>query len=149
MKTLALNRKASFEYEFIERYEAGISLLGHEVKSVRNGRISLKGSFVTTKGSEIFLTNADIPLYGNAGDVKDYAPRRSRKLLLKKKEIAYLIGKSRTEGLTLVPLRVYTKKRLLKLEFALARGKKRFDKREKIKKRESDRDARRKLRRSL
>lgn len=147
MTTLALNRKISFDYEILEKFEAGLALFGHEVKSAKLGRISLKGSYVTAKDSELFLTNANIPLYANAGNVKTYDPERSRKLLLKKKEIRYLIGKSQSEGLTLVPLRVYTKNRLLKLEFALAKGKKKFDKREKIKKRETDRDARRKLRR--
>ncbi len=148
MTTIAINKKASFDYEILEKYEAGIELFGFEVKTIRSGRISLKGSFVTRKGRELFLTNANIPLYSNAQDIKSYDPTRSRRLLLKKKEIAYLTGKTQIEGLTLVPLRVYTRKRLLKLEFALVKGKKKFDKREKIRQRESDKKALRALKSS-
>ena len=104
---------------------------------MKNGHISLKGSFVTLKGSELYLTNANIPPYKFAGKLKDYDPYRSRKLLLKKSEINTLLGKSRSQGLTLVPIRVYTKKRLVKLEFGVGRGKKKYDKREDIKRRES------------
>lgn len=145
MPTLAINKRAGFDYELLDKYEAGISLLGHEVKSAKMGRISLKGSFVTAHGNELFLTNANIPLYVHAGNVKSYDPTRSRKLLLKRREIASLIGKTGVAGLTLVPIKVYTKKRLIKLEFAVGKGKKEFDKREKIKKREDERKMRRKF----
>ena len=139
MTTLSFNKKAGFDYEILEKFEAGLALLGHEVKSIKTGHVSLKESFVTIHGEELYLTNAHIPPYKQAGDLKNYDPYRSRKLLLKKSEIKRLIGKSRTLGLTLVPIRVYTKKRLLKLEFGLGKGKRKIDKRDKIQKRETDR----------
>ncbi|MFZ5982546.1 MAG: SsrA-binding protein SmpB [Patescibacteria group bacterium] len=139
MKTLSFNKRAGFDYEILEKFEAGLALLGHEVKSVKTGHISLKESFVTIHGEELYLTNANIPRYSQAGQLKTYDPTRPRKLLLRKAEIKKLIGKSRTLGLTLVPIRVYTKKRLLKLEFGLGKGKRKIDKRDKIQKRETDR----------
>jgi SsrA-binding protein len=139
MSELAYNRRANFDYDISDRYEAGLVLRGFEVKSVKTGHISLKGSFVTIRGEELFLTNANIPLYKHAGAIANYNPTRPRKLLLKRKEIAHLIGKSRVEGLTLVPIRVYTKRGLLKLEFGIGKGRKKVDKRQVIKKRESDR----------
>ncbi len=145
MAILAINKSARYDYEILDHFEAGLVLSGQEVKSVKTGHISLKGSFVTIKGAELYLTNATIPPYKHAGEMKNYDPTRPRKLLLKKSEIKKLIGRTRTEGLTLVPKKVYTKKRLLKLEFALAKGKKQFDKRETIKKRESQRRSRRAL----
>lgn len=143
MKTLAINKRTSFDYELIDRYEAGLILSGQEVKSIKTGHISLKGSFVTIKNSELYLTNATVPFYKFAGNPQGYDPTQARKLLLKKSEINRLLGKSKTKGLTLVPIRVYTKKRLIKLEFAVGRGKKKFDKRESIKKKESMRKLRR------
>lgn len=139
MKTLAINKRAHFDYQISDRYEAGLVLTGAEVKSVKTGHISLKESFVTIQGRELYLTNANIPFYEYAGVAKNYDPTRSRKLLLKKSEIRHLIGKARTEGLTLVPIRIYTKKKLLKLEFGVGKGKKKFDKRETIAKRETER----------
>jgi len=135
----AYNKRARFDYDISDRYEAGIVLRGFEVKSVKTGHISLKGAFVTIRGEELFLTNANIPLYKHAGAISSYDPTRPRKILLRKKEIAHLIGKSRTEGLTLVPIRVYTKRGLLKLEFGIGKGRKKVDKRDVIRKRESDR----------
>ena len=155
MPVLARNKKAYFDYEVLEKYEAGLKLLGHEVKSIKNSRISLKGSFVTLKQSEgkrlpeLYLINAHVPLYKHAGNIKDYDPYRSRKLLLKKKEIAYLVGKKQEQGLTLIPLKMYTKHNLLKLEFALAKGKKKFDKRENIKRRDLERGQREMLKKSV
>lgn len=146
MKTLAINKRASFDYELLDRYEAGLALLGHEVKSVKTGHLSLKGSFVTLKGGEVCLTNAFIPPYPFAGALLGYEPTRSRSLLLKKSEIRSLIGKVRTQGLTLIPLRVYTRRRLLKLEFAVGKGKKSFDKRHDIGKKEASRRMHRALR---
>ena len=143
MPVLAINKRAHFDYTVSDKYEAGLMLSGQEVKSVKTGHVSLKGSFVTVKGNELFLTNANIPLYQHAGNVANYDPTHSRKLLLKKSEIKSLIGKARVEGLTLVPIRVYTKKRYIKLEFGVGKGKKEFDKREKTKKRESERNIRR------
>ncbi len=145
MPTLSFNKRASFDYELGDRYEAGLVLAGQEVKSAKTGHISLKGSFVTVKGNELYLTNANIPPYKHAGTVKNYDPTRPRKLLLKKSEIKHLIGKARAEGLTLVPIRVYTKKRLVKLEFAVGKGKKEFDKRQTIAKREAERKIKRAL----
>lgn len=148
MKTLAYNKRASFDYTLIDKYEAGLVLSGQEVKSIKTGHLSLKGSFVTIKGEELYLTNAFIPPYPFAGQLKNYAPDQARKLLVKKSEIRKLIGKVRTEGLTLVPIQVYTRKRLLKLEFALARGKKKFDKRADIAKKEATRRISRNLKNS-
>ena len=148
MAILAFNKRSGFDYQLMNRYEAGIVLIGSEVKSVKTGHISLKGSFVTFKGNEVHLTNANIPLYVHAGKIKNYDPTRPRKLLLKKSEIKSLIGKVRISGLTLVPIRVYTKKRLIKLEFAVAKGKKEYDKRHDIAKREATRKMERTLKNS-
>ncbi len=139
MATIAFNKRANFDYDISEKFEAGLVLKGYEVKSVKTGHISLKGSFVTVKGSELYLTNANIPLYKHAGSIANYEPSGPRKLLLHRKEISRLIGKSRTEGLTLVPIRVYTKRGLLKLEFGIGKGRKKVDKREVIQKREVQR----------
>ncbi len=145
MTTFATNKRAHFDYEILEKFEAGLVLLGKETKSIKTGHISLKESFVTIKRSELYLTNAHIPFYKHAGNASAYDPTRPRKLLLRKEEIKRIIGKARTEGLTLVPIRVYTKKRYLKLEFGVAKGKKKYDKREDIKKREDERGIRRRL----
>jgi SsrA-binding protein len=145
MPTLAINKRARFDYELLDHYEAGLVLSGQEVKSVKTGHISLKGSFVTLRGSELYLTNAFIPPYPFAGQLPSYEPTQPRKLLLKKSEIRSLIGKVRVNGLTLVPLRVYTKRSLVKLEFAVAKGKKAFDKRQTIAKHEDQRRMRRAL----
>jgi SsrA-binding protein len=147
MTTLALNKKAKFNYEFLEKYEAGLVLFGHEVKSIKTGHISLKGAFVTIHNGELYLTNALIPLYQHAGNIKNYDPNRSRKLLVKKSEIRSLVGKKTQVGLTMVPIRVYTKRNLIKLEFALAKGKTKYDKRNVLKKRDTDRNIARALRR--
>jgi SsrA-binding protein len=144
-KILAKNRRATFDYELIKKYEAGLVLKGMEVKSIKDGQASLKGSFVSISKDELYLTNANIPPYKFSGNPKDYDPTRSRKLLLHKKEIKYLLGKSRTEGLTMVPISLYTNKNKIKLEFALARGKKKYDKRETLKKRTAQREMDRKL----
>lgn len=148
MPTLAFNKRANFDYEIGDKYEAGLVLTGQEVKSVKMSHISLKESFVTVKGTELYLTNAHITPYKHAGELKNYDPTRPRKLLLKKSEIKHLTGKVRIQGLTLVPIRVYTKKRLLKLEFGVGKGKKKHDKRETISKREVERNIRRELKNS-
>ena len=145
MKTLALNKRAKYDYEILEKFEAGLVLQGHEVKSIKTGHISLKGARVIIKDDEAFLINADIPPYQPKNAPKDYKPDRTRKLLLHKKEIKSLIGKGREKGLTLVPIRVYDKKGKLKLEFGIGRSKKKIDKRELIKKREFKREKERKL----
>lgn len=139
MPTLATNKRAHFDYELQDKYEAGLMLIGAEVKSVKKGHISLKGSFVTMHDGELYLTNANISPYPFANPKIFYDPTRSRKLLVKKSEIKSLVGKLHSKGLTLVPVRVYTKRRLIKLEFAVARGKKAFDKRSDIAKHEAKR----------
>lgn len=139
MSTLATNKRAHFDYELQDKYEAGLVLTGAEVKSVKKGHISLKGSFVTMHDGELYLTNANISPYPFANPRISYDPTRSRKLLVKKSEIKSLVGKLHAKGLTLVPVRVYTKRRLIKLEFAVARGKKAFDKRSDIAKHEAKR----------
>jgi SsrA-binding protein len=145
MTTSATNKRAHFDYELLDRFEAGLVLTGAEVKSIKTGHISLKGSFVTMHGGELYLTNANIPPYPFANIKIAYDPTRSRKLLVKKSEIKSLLGKLHEKGLTLVPLRVYTKKRLVKLEFALAKGKKAFDNRSDIAKKEDKRKMERAL----
>jgi len=139
------NKRAYFDYEILEKYEAGIELFGFEVKSIKTGHISFKGSFVVIKNNEVYLLNAFIPPYQPKNTPKDYEPSRTRKLLLRKNEIKTLIGKSKQKGLTLVPVGVYTKRGLIKLEIGIGKGKKKFDKREKIKKREAKREMERTL----
>jgi len=145
MKILADNRKANFDYEVLESFEAGLVLNGQEVKSIRSGNISLKASYIIIKEGEPYLIGANVPPYQPKNALPDYDPERSRKLLLNKKEIDYLIGKTREKGLTLIPLKVYTKYAKIKLEFGIAKGKKKIDKRETIKKRDVDREIRREI----
>ncbi len=135
----AENKKAWHDYEIIENFEAGIVLEGHEVKAIKTGKISIVGSYVKIIGSEAFLIGATISAYQPKNTPKDYDPQRSRKLLLNKKEIEGLIGKSKEKGLTVVPLRVYAKKGRIKLEIGLAKARKKRDKREIIKKKEEKR----------
>lgn len=142
MKIIQDNKEANFNYQFLETFEAGLVLTGPEVKSAKAGQISLKGSYVSIgPEGEAWLVNCHISAYQPArGQQADYDPERRRKLLLHKKEIDSLIGKSRQKGLTIVPTSVYTKKGLIKLGLALARGKSQRDKRETIKKREVQRE---------
>lgn len=142
MPILAVNKRASFDYEILETYEAGLVLFGHETKSIKSGHISLNGSYVTFRGARPYLVGAQVSLYKYAGGQEDYNPHRDRQLLLKKKEIEHLIGKKQEKGLTLVPIKIYTKHSFVKLEFGVGRGKKEYDKRESIKKREVDRNIR-------
>jgi SsrA-binding protein len=139
------NKKAHFDYEVLEKFEAGMVLSGAETKSIRLGRMNLAGSFVVLRGEEVFLLNAAVFPYQPQNTPRDYEPTRPKKLLLHKKEIQYLLGKSRQKGLTLIPLRVYSNKGKIKTEFALARGRKQSQKKERIQKRELDRDIRREL----
>lgn len=138
-KIIVTNKRAAFDYEIIERFEAGIMLTGPEVKSVKQGHISIKDAFATVKNSEIYLTNAHISPYSQASN-QPQEPTRARKLLLKKNEITYLVSKMQTERLTLVPTAVIIKNRLVKIEIALGRGRKKYDKRETIKRREQARE---------
>ncbi|MBP7006801.1 MAG: SsrA-binding protein SmpB [Candidatus Pacebacteria bacterium] len=143
MANYAENRKANFDYEIIEKYEAGIELLGTEVKSVRGGRMSLESAFVIIRGGEAFLINSNIPPYQPKNVDKNYDPLRNRKILLTKKELRELSGSEKNKSLTIAPLSVYNKGRKIKISIALVKGKKKFDKRETIKKRETDREVRR------
>ena len=149
MPTLATNPRAKYDYHILKTYEAGMVLAGHEVKAIKTGHISLKGSYVTIKNEEAWLINAQIPPYQPKNTPADYQPSQTRKLLLNKREIKSLIGQSKRKGLTLVPLRVYTKKGKIKLAFALGLGKQKVDKREKIIKREVKRRIDRALREKI
>ncbi len=143
MKVYSENKKAHFDYEVLEKYEAGLVLQGQEVKSIRTGHINLAGSYVVINNNEIILIGAKIPAYQPKNTPEDYNPERQRKLLLSKKEIDYLAGRANERGFSLIPLKVYDNNGRIKLEFGVARGKKSFDKKEKIKKRDTDRDIRR------
>lgn len=143
METYAVNKKAHFDYEILETYEAGLTLLGFEVKAIRKGFASVAGSFAVIRGGEAYLLNANIPPYQPGNTPKDYDPTRTRKLLLTKDEIKELVGKTEKTGLTLVPLKLYNKHGKIKLELGLARHKKARDKRETIRKRETEREMRR------
>lgn len=139
MPTLAINKRAKYDYNILQTFEAGLVLTGQEVKSVKLGHLSLKGAYVSVKKGELYLINAHISPYKYAGSLPDYEPTQHRKLLLKKQEIKHLIGKIKEKGLTLVPIKVYTKHNRIKLEFGVGQGKKLIDKRETIKKREEKR----------
>ncbi len=145
MTDLATNKKALFDYDILEKLEAGLVLTGPEVKSVKEGQINLKGSYITFHNGEGFLLNAYVAPYKPAGRQPEYDPYHTRKVLLRAKELRYLQGKSEEKSLTIVPIRVYTKNRLIKLEIAVGRGRKAFDKREVIKKRDLDKELRRDL----
>lgn len=148
MTRLLHNKKASFDFDVLETFEAGIALHGFEVKSLRLGRGKIIGARVIIRGGEAFIVGIDIPPYQAANTPKNYESDRTRKLLLKKSEIKYLTGKGEERGLTIIPIRVYTKGRVLKMEIAIARAKKKHDKREKIKERESNRKIERTLKES-
>ena len=145
MKVLAVNKKAKFDYEFLETYQAGIVLFGHEVKAAKNGHINLKGSYISADNNELYLKKCTISAYKKASKLDDYDPQRNRKLLLHKRQIAHIIGKLQEKGLTIVPVKVYTSNNKLKVEFAVAKGKKKYDKRETIK----QRDVKRRIDRTL
>ena len=143
MNILAENRKAVFNHQILEKYEAGLVLLGQEVKSIRLGRANLAGSHIIIDKGSFQLIGCHIPPYQPNNTPADYLPERNRQLLLKKKEMLYLAGRLSQRGLTLLPLRIYTDdgKRMLKIEFALAKLLKKFDKREQIKAKEARREA--------
>jgi len=139
VKVLATNRKARYDYFLLETYEAGISLLGSEIKSIRAGQISIKEAYVHIDGEEAWLVDAHISPYARANRY-NHEPTRLRKLLLHKKEITRLYDDVRRKGVTIIPTRVYLKKGRAKVEIAVARGKKKFDKRHEIAKRDSQRE---------
>lgn len=148
MKVFSENRKAHFEYEVLEKYEGGLVLTGQEVKSIRGGHITLSGSYVVFKGFAPYLVGAKVPPYQPKNAPADYNPEQQRKVLLNKKEIIYLSGKAQEKGFSLIPLKVYEKSGRIKLEFGLARGKKKYDKKEKIKERDTNREINRFLSKS-
>ncbi|MBI2674190.1 MAG: SsrA-binding protein SmpB [Candidatus Yanofskybacteria bacterium] len=139
MSEYATNPKAGFDYEILETIEAGLVLEGHEVKAIKTGKASIKGAYVKIVDGAPYLIGANISPYQPANTPKDYDPQRSRKLLLSKKEISALVGTSQAHGLTLVPLKIYAKKGRLKLLVGIARGKKKYDKRESIKRKDIQR----------
>jgi len=143
-KGLMENARARFDYEILETLEAGIALSGHEAKSVRMGRANMAGSHALVRDGEAFVVGLDIPPFQPGNAPEGYDAGRTRKLLLSKREIARIAGRLH-EGLTLVPLKLYSTKRFLKLELGVARGKKKYDKRETIRKRETEREIRRKI----
>ncbi len=145
MKPLVENKKARLEYEFLDTYEAGIELFGHEVKALRAGMGSLTGSRVVIRASEAFLVGASISPYQEGNVPRSYDPERTRRLLMTKRELNELGGAESQRGLTLVPVMVYNKKRRLKLSFALAKKRKKYDKRAVLR----ERDDRRSIERTL
>lgn len=146
MRVWAKNKEAFFNYSIEQELEAGIVLAGHEVKSVKRGDVSLKGAHVTVHGNEAFLVNAHISAYKYAGELKGYEPTRTRKLLLSKKEISSLIGTAKEQGMAVVPLEMYEKRGLVKVKLGIGRGKKKYDKRESIKRRDDQRKINRAIR---
>lgn len=145
MPVLVKNKKAFYNYHILDKMEGGLALIGQEVKSLKEGKASLFGAFVSIKNGEVYLVNCNITPYQPKNTPKGYNSQRDRKILLKKNEINSLIGKTKEKGTTLIPLSIYTKKNFIKLEFAVARGKKKHDKREVIKKRDIDRNLKRKI----
>jgi len=145
--TLIDYKKARFDYEILETFEAGIELLGFEVKSLKKGQGSLEGAYVIVRGGEAYVVNMLVPPYQEKNTPKDYEPRRNRRLIMNRSEISHLADVEGSsgggKGLTIVPISIYNKGRLLKVSVAVVRGKKQFDKREVTKKRETDRSVRR------
>ena len=138
---IAENRKAYHDYHLLETFEAGLVLLGTEVKAIREGRVNLRDSFARVENGEVYLYNVNISPYSHRG-YADHEPLRRRKLLLHRNEIRKLIGKTVEKGMTLVPVRLYFMKGRVKVAISLAKGKKEYDKRETIKRREVDRETR-------
>tara|TARA_B100000886_G_C20333534_1_gene453449 strand:+ start:106 stop:576 length:471 start_codon:yes stop_codon:yes gene_type:complete len=147
LKIICLNRKASFNYFFEDIYEAGIILKGSEIKSVRNGKVNIADSYAIERDGELFLINSHISSYKQA-NLLNHNPIDERKLLLNKKEINKLIGKMQREGFTLIPTKMYFKKGKAKIEIAVAKGKKQYDKRQAIKRKDWNRDKARYFRKS-
>ncbi len=143
-KNITVNRKARHEYAIVQTFEAGIALVGTEVKSLRAGKVNLVDSYAQLKNGEVWLVGTNISVY-EQGNINNHEPTRTRKLLLNKSEIKKLIGKTKEKGLTLIPLRLYFKNGKVKVELALAKGKKVYDKRQTIAKRDFQRDQERKI----
>jgi SsrA-binding protein len=146
MTVISENKKARFNYLISEKFEAGLSLTGQEVKSLKVRSVNLAGSYVSSKNNEFYWVEAVIPPYQPANAPAGYDSKRPRKLLLNKEEVRYLIGKANQKSLTLIPLKIYTKKGKLKLEFGIGKGRKTVNKKELIKKRETEKSIKRELR---
>ena len=144
-KILVKNQKVLFNYEILDKYNAGIELLGFEVKSIRAGRGNLDGSYIVVRGGEAFLIGFDLPPFQQKNTPIDYDSKHNRKLLLNKKEIKILADSESEKGLTIVPIALYNNGRNIKLELGIAKGKKKFDKRQTIQNRESAREIHRTL----
>lgn len=142
-KIVSDNRQARYLYEILETYEAGIQLTGTEVKSIREGKVNLQDGYALVRNGEAWLINLHISPYSGSGQYFNHEPRRTRKLLLHRQEIRKLIGKVEQQGLTLVPLKMYLKRGLVKVSIALGKGKKLHDKREDMKRRQDQRDIQR------
>lgn len=140
MANLIEHKRAHYDFELLEQYEAGVQLFGGEVKSLRNHQGKLEGAHITVRGGEAYLMGSEIPIYQPANKGNNYEPGRNRRLLLTAKELGELAKYEEQQGLTIVPLSMYNKGRVIKLRLAVARGKKKVDKRETIKKRESLRE---------
>lgn len=147
MATFATNKRAHFDYEILEQFETGIELLGIEVKSIRSGRAQLLGSFVIIRGGEAYITGLKIPPFQANNTPSTYIEDRTRKLLLSKKQITQIEESLKNKGLTLIAISLYNKGPKIKVEIGLVKGKKKFDKRETIKKRDTDRELRREFKR--
>lgn len=144
-KVISTNRKARHDYEILDSYEAGLVLLGSEIKSIRAGHVNLREGYVQPRDDELWLLNVHISIYDQAGTYS-HEPLRPRKLLLHRKEINRIISRVQEKGLTIVPISLYLVRGLAKVEIALARGKKRYDKRESLRRRDADRRIKRALR---
>jgi SsrA-binding protein len=159
MPTLAHNRRARWRFQILETWEVGLELFGHEVKSVKGGRIDLSRSHVTVRAVAVkgklrprlvaYLINGYIPKYDRAGDIPDYDPRRSRRLLFRRDQLRRILGQLEQKGLTMVPLSMYTRNHLVKLQVGLARGKTEYDKRDTLRKRETERQVQAATRRQV
>lgn len=145
MPTLIENKKARFDYDILETFEAGLVLQGHEVKSIKSGRAKIQGAYAIIRAEEVYIVGMHIPPYQQANTAPDYDPDRTRKVLLSKEEIKHLIGKTTEKGLTLLPMTIYTERGLVKVLLGLGRGKKVADKRQTIQAREAQRKMERTL----
>ena len=145
-KTISVNRKARHDYEVLDSLEAGLVLTGTEIKSIRDGKVNIREAFAKPQGRELWLVNAHISPY-HAGNINNHDPYRPRKLLLHKDQATYLVSNVAQKGLSVVPLRLYIKNHVAKVELGLVRGKKQYDKRRTIMERDQDREAQRALRR--
>lgn len=147
MPTIAINKQLNHNFQNLEEFEAGLVLTGAEVKSIKTRHISLKGAFISIKNGQAYIKKVHIPIYAKASlqSMKNYDSDANRKLLLTKKEILYLSSKTKEKGLTIMPISVYTTRRLIKVKIALVKGKRKFDKREDIKRKDINRNILRKL----